>query len=1396
ARVFASRDSGATWELIATNNSTLDSELAKYLSHSSSYFQSTLVQELFDTDQWRQARVDLSTFAGAATVSFRFDFATAGKIGEAIDPAAATLPSEEFGAFSAELGDDVDESAQRATNNLFEGFYVDDIIVGFAERGELVTNAPLDTTTFDNLYSGFAGGRANINNLSPAPTPITTGSYQFEIRRGTEYAAKSDPAKPRGDIAVNQTFDTNSPLIVSAVGQQAPLTENFDPTEFANDPNFQPATGSNADWFQTAVGSYPTGGSAPNALRSGVITAGQKSGVQLTIATGAGTIAFVAAVDAANFSTALFLGNPVPDTRTFNGLKFLIDGVEQQFVISGTAVPNVPGLFDGGAGQADGFILPGTGTTTPVFVPLSFAITAGTHVFEWQYVKGVNAGTFRADAAFIDDLFIPLPENKPLLGDQNVDREQGMLVLEGNFIRNVSGTGIIIEPGNRDTGGAAPTNLPYGGAVRQTPVLNNTERLVTHAALINNVITNFGTAGIRFSGDNTAAADPLSAVPMGKLINNTIYGGSSLTGGIAIAGTGIIVSNNASPTLINNIVANTALGISVDGTSGTTDISTTLFQNNTNNGTTGNSAIINNGNTSPLFVNPAVGNFYLAAGTALNANEAIDASLNQRFARPNYTAITSPLGIPPDPNPLDAVIPGQDQFAPNIDRYGQIRRDDPSTNNALGIFRDIGGIERSDFDGPTANLTTPLDNGAQDLEPTILTVVSIDNPALFTQFIVTLLDIDNTSGVNGIGVDDTLASLTSGSAFTITQTDIAGTRVLVSGTDYTYAYNANTNEAIFTSLTVFPSEARYNIRVENDPLDPDAVFDLANNVLQENQTDGSTQFDILVTNGLNDAPAIVIPVTPALRTTQEDTAITLSVVNGNAIVISDPDSFLNNGDIQVTLMATNGTLALPGTPASLGLTPTFSDIYGTEDYNGADGTLVIRGTLSEVNAALNGLIFTPGSNVNDPLGTGISPNDDIKLTITTNDLGNYWVNPATGLQDSPQTDTDVLHFIVSPVNDEPTFTLPATFTVDEDEDSDGDGFSIANLGTGFITSFVPGPVTADDESTQTPTYNVAPAAGNAAAAAALFASGPSINASGNLVFTLNANASGSAIFNIFVTDSGLAAPAPNDNQSVTKQFTITVSPVNDEPTFGPLLLTSHTSNEDAGAQGGAGTIHIINPATFAPGGGADEASQTLAGFSVTVTGGTTGDFPLGSFFSVAPAVDISGNLTYTVAPNVNGTVTLAISALDSGLAAPAPNDNVSAPQTFTITVNAVNDKPSVAVPNFHNVPSGSQALAQAPGQTAGVFAVPTFGPVTALDEVPGGVQQSVSNYIMSNPLTLFGNLSFVGGVNPTINTSNGNLTYTTAPGAATTGIAAVTVTIQDNGGTAFSGVDTGDAVDF
>ncbi|WP_197171062.1 tandem-95 repeat protein [Novipirellula aureliae] len=73
-----------------------------------------------------------------------------------------------------------------------EGLYLDDFIVGFAERGELITGAPL--------------GDVDITGFSQA----SGGQYQLEIREGATYANASN-----GGLILENTFDTNQRQSVS-----------------------------------------------------------------------------------------------------------------------------------------------------------------------------------------------------------------------------------------------------------------------------------------------------------------------------------------------------------------------------------------------------------------------------------------------------------------------------------------------------------------------------------------------------------------------------------------------------------------------------------------------------------------------------------------------------------------------------------------------------------------------------------------------------------------------------------------------------------------------------------------------------------------------------------------------------------------------------------------------------------------------------------------------------------------------------------------------------------------------------------------------------------------------------------------------------------------------------
>ncbi|MBI2480478.1 MAG: hypothetical protein HYV60_18180, partial [Planctomycetia bacterium] len=203
ARVFASRDGGATWELLATNNSVRsngasgNAELPSFASTSRDAWSASPnqdVQELFETREWRQARVDLADFAGEDTITLRFDFSTAGSMN---DPSLPAVAQSGVGL----------NSPLRAASNQNEGFYIDDIIVGFAERGEMVANAPADQTGF-----------FTVPRDASATQEILFGPYQFEIRRGFEIISSNsgelgNPITPlSSQTKITQVFDTNDRL--------------------------------------------------------------------------------------------------------------------------------------------------------------------------------------------------------------------------------------------------------------------------------------------------------------------------------------------------------------------------------------------------------------------------------------------------------------------------------------------------------------------------------------------------------------------------------------------------------------------------------------------------------------------------------------------------------------------------------------------------------------------------------------------------------------------------------------------------------------------------------------------------------------------------------------------------------------------------------------------------------------------------------------------------------------------------------------------------------------------------------------------------------------------------------------------------------------------------------
>ncbi len=298
----------------------------------------------------------------------------------------------------------------------------------------------------------------------------------------------------------------------------------------------------------------------------------------------------------------------------------------------------------------------------------------------------------------------------------------------------------------------------------------------------------------------------------------------------------------------------------------------------------------------------------------------------------------------------------------------------------------------------------------------------------------------------------------------------------------------------------------------------------------------------------------------------------------------------------------------------------------------ASGLLKLSGSTFTVpqdiaRATLGNLTYTPTANYNGADSFGWNGSDGT-LFATTGAAVNVTVNA---------------------VNDKPTFTAANPPAVNEDPG--------AQTVVGWVTNFNPGP----NESGQTALAYTVSNVSNPG----LFSAGPSIATNGNLSYTLAANANGNSTFQVTVQDSG---GTPGIDTSDPQTFTITVNAVNDKPTF--TAANPPAVNEDPGAQTVIGWVTNVNP-------GANEAGQTVVAYTVSNVSNAT-------LFSAGPAVAANGNLSYTPATNANGTSTFDVRVQDSG---GAPGIDLSDAQTFTITVNAVNDNPAPGTDTLVRYPS-------------------------------------------------------------------------------------------------------------
>ena len=801
-------------------------------------------------------------------------------------------------------------------------------------------------------------------------------------------------------------------------------------------------------------------------------------------------------------------------------------------------------------------------------------------------------------------------------GDQNHHRDQGQLIVRESSITDSSQFGLVADAAAR----GANADLPGPGSVRNLHTIND-EGLVTGVVIMNNVIAANQGGGIRFSGDQ--AGGPAGPVPYGRIINNSIVGMG--------VGVGILVEQSASPTMLNNILADFNTGISVDASSqnaGTT-IGYSLYRGNGTNSNAGLGVFsILLTSTDPLFVDQANRNYYPAP-----FSQAIDSSVTSLGDRDAILRVKAPMDLDGTDDKGSPII------APEFDVYGQLRGNDPDVETPAGqgssVMFDRGAIDRVDFFQPLARLSNPEDQSLLDGDSDV-DEVWIDQSQILRQLRIRLID-------EGIGIDNLTVNK---NQFVLKRVENDGVTetVLIEGVDYQFVYNEVTREVSLNAATFFAdenTEVRYIILVDNDGMGTgdtvNGIRDLAGNYLLPNKSDGTTRFDIVLTDGVNDPPENRVP---GSQTTSEDTPLVFNAANGNAISIFDQDAHLGTNILSVTLTATNGKLTLGTIPATLA----FSSGDGTSDI-----TMVFTGKLQAINSALAGLRFVP---VQDYFGPA-------SVTIVTNDLGEFSGPPAS-------TSTTIA-IDVTRVNDPPVFnTLVNPAPVNEDA-------ALVTL-VGFMTGQVAGP--ANETPSQTLATQITVISENSSwTTATFFAVAPAINPlTGTLTFRTAPDVNGTATIRVVLTDNGTPS-ASSDPQT----FVITVTPINDAPVFTVTTTDSRvngsgniTTREDAGVQ----TINYVGASAAARATALEEIGTQTLTWSVSAATRTSGNLS----FRQMNVNSITGVLTYNTTPDTAGSATVVLTLTDGGSGV-APNINRTT-RVVTINVTPVNNAPVAVTGNY------------------------------------------------------------------------------------------------------------------
>jgi Ca2+-binding RTX toxin-like protein len=317
----------------------------------------------------------------------------------------------------------------------------------------------------------------------------------------------------------------------------------------------------------------------------------------------------------------------------------------------------------------------------------------------------------------------------------------------------------------------------------------------------------------------------------------------------------------------------------------------------------------------------------------------------------------------------------------------------------------------------------------------------------------------------------------------------------------------------------------------------------------------------------NTAPVNTVP---SAQTTTEDTAIVFSAANSNAITIADTEA--GSANVQVALSVNNGAL----------ITLPSATLVTAGANNSAAVTLT--GSITAINAALNGLSVTPNTNATST----------VTLTVATSDL-------AAGSGGSAQTDNDTVAISVTGVNDAPVNTVPASQEVASNSTltfSSANSNAITVADVDAASSAIQVGLTATNGTIALGTTSGITITGGANSTGAVTITGTvaQINTALNgLVFTPTAAFTGTATIQVATSDLGFTGTGGTLTDTDSVSITVASAGTLD------LSAATYTIAEDAGA--GLATITVNR--TSGSAGQATIAYATSAGTGVAGTDYTT-----------------------------------------------------------------------------------------------------------------------------------------------------------------------------------------------